>query len=218
MPSTLNPNIPGGLEQIIMKAMAHETADRYTTATQMLGDMDEFRKNPVVLFDYNIPPLEAVTKLPKPPLVLETPPSKPTTAERVAREDAPPRRRTETAAPVRKQGSSASRSKQAEHRREQEEEKRSNVATIAIIACSVVMVLAIVVFLVPFATVYGVLSDITGISPALTHQLGYLIPAISLLGVAAAIALRRKGYRKAAFGTQLIGPLLFGLLMLCLFV
>ena len=35
-----------------------------------------------------------------------------------------------------------------ERRREQEEEKRSNVATIAIIACSVVMVLAIVVFLV----------------------------------------------------------------------
>ena len=94
MPSTLNPNIPGGLEQIIMKAMAHETADRYTTATQMLGDMDEFRKNPAILFDYNTPPLEAVTKLPKPPLILDpVAPSKPTTAERVAREDTSPHRR-----------------------------------------------------------------------------------------------------------------------------
>ena len=55
MPSTLNPNIPGGLEQIIMKAMAHEPADRYATAGAMLYDMDEFRKNPTILFDYNNP-------------------------------------------------------------------------------------------------------------------------------------------------------------------
>ena len=38
-PSALNPNIPGGMEQIIMKAMAHELKDRYETATQMLADM-----------------------------------------------------------------------------------------------------------------------------------------------------------------------------------
>ena len=38
MPSTLNPNIPGGLEQIIMKAMAHDPADRYPTAGVMLYD------------------------------------------------------------------------------------------------------------------------------------------------------------------------------------
>ena len=32
LPSTLNPNIPGGLEQIIMKAMAHELGKRYSSA------------------------------------------------------------------------------------------------------------------------------------------------------------------------------------------
>ena len=52
MPSTLNPNIPGGLEQIIMKGMALEVRDRYASATEMLQDMEEFRKNPAILFQY----------------------------------------------------------------------------------------------------------------------------------------------------------------------
>ena len=52
MPSTLNPNIPGGLEQIIMKAMALDVRDRYVSATEMLQDMEEFRKNPAILFDH----------------------------------------------------------------------------------------------------------------------------------------------------------------------
>ena len=63
MPSTLNPNIPGGLEQIIMKAMALEPASRYASAAAMLADMDEFRKMPAILFDYNIPPIDDVTRL-----------------------------------------------------------------------------------------------------------------------------------------------------------
>ncbi len=63
MPSTLNPNIPGGLEQIIMKAMAHDPANRYNTATAMLYDMDEFRKDPAILFDYNLPALDDVTRI-----------------------------------------------------------------------------------------------------------------------------------------------------------
>ena len=77
MPSTLNPNIPGGLEQIIMRAMAHEPGGRYATATQMLADLDEFRKDPAILFDYNTPPTDEVTKLPKPVPVVETPAAQP---------------------------------------------------------------------------------------------------------------------------------------------
>ena len=46
MPSTINPNIPGGLEQIIMHAMEVDPARRYSSATEMLYDMEEFRKNP----------------------------------------------------------------------------------------------------------------------------------------------------------------------------
>ena len=82
MPSTINPNIPGGLEQIIMKAMANEPSKRYSSATQMLQDMDEFRKDPAILFDYNVPPLDAVTRMPKEPQVIPMP--TPTTADRVA--------------------------------------------------------------------------------------------------------------------------------------
>ena len=148
LPSTLNPNIPGGLEQIIMKAMAHEPGDRYASATQMLADMDEFRKTPAILFDYNTPPIDEVTKLQKPPLVLE--PEQPkTTAERVER-----RKTEDTSAPRRRSTSTQNRNGGKPNRqrrtpeKEKEEEGRSNVATIAIIACSAVMVVAIVIFLV----------------------------------------------------------------------
>ncbi len=144
MPSTLNPNIPGGLEQIIMKAMAHEPGERYASATQMLADMDEFRKTPAILFDYNTPPTDAVTNLQKPPLVLDTP-EKPTTAQRVAGDAAGGRR------PARRTpGATADRGKRSEQRRTapKEEENRSKAATIAIIACSAVMVVAVVIFLV----------------------------------------------------------------------
>ena len=92
MPSTLNPNIPGGLEQIIMKAMAQDINARYTSATKMLSDMDEFRKDPTILFDYNTPPLDAVTRMPRPPVVINTPPPR-TTAERVAQQSGTGRQR-----------------------------------------------------------------------------------------------------------------------------
>ena len=71
MPSALNPNIPGGLEQIIMKCMALEMNDRYNSATDLLADMEEFRKNPAILFDYHM-----VGSTPFPPVPM-------TTAERV---------------------------------------------------------------------------------------------------------------------------------------
>ena len=146
MPSTLNPNIPGGLEQIIMHAMARESAERYSTATQMLADMDEFRKNPGILFDYNTPPLDEVIRINKPPLVL-TPEQPLTTAQKVER------KKTEVSNTPKNRPSSAPKGKAqsaAPRRRpsEKEEESHSNVATIAIIACSAVMVIAIVIFLV----------------------------------------------------------------------
>jgi len=70
LPSVLNPNIPGGLEQIIMKAMARNLSDRYPSAARMLADMDEFRKDPTILFDYTGLPLDAAIRVQKPPLVL----------------------------------------------------------------------------------------------------------------------------------------------------
>lgn len=100
MPSTLNPNIPGGLEQIIMKAMAHDPNDRYESATTMLYDMEEFRKDPTILFDYNAGPTDAALHL------TEKRPQEPaaprTTAERVADRQTPRPRREPVSEPTRR--------------------------------------------------------------------------------------------------------------------
>ncbi len=141
MPSTLNPNIPGGLEQIIMHAMAQEPESRYISATQMLADMDEFRKDPGILFDYNVPPLDEIIKINKPPLVLTQEPV--STAEKVVR------KKTGEATAQRRPDSARNRP-QTSHRREAEkrDERRNNMTTVAVIACSAVLVIAIVIFLV----------------------------------------------------------------------
>ena len=142
MPSTLNPNIPGGLEQIIMKAMANGPADRYTTAAVMLTDMDEFRKDPTMLFDYN----NTSTGLDDATILLQTP-VKPmpvpeqlpkTTAERVSGRPDSSRRR---------QQPSGQRKRSYSRREEviEEEEHRSKAATIAVVACVAVIVLALVI-------------------------------------------------------------------------
>ncbi|MBQ1234773.1 MAG: Stk1 family PASTA domain-containing Ser/Thr kinase, partial [Oscillospiraceae bacterium] len=52
LPSTLNPEIPEGLEEIILKAMQKDTSGRYRTASEMLHDIEEFKKNPSISFQY----------------------------------------------------------------------------------------------------------------------------------------------------------------------
>lgn len=51
-PREINPDIPLGLEQITMRAMQKNAKDRYQSASEMLMDLDEFRKNPAIKFDY----------------------------------------------------------------------------------------------------------------------------------------------------------------------
>ena len=53
-PRELNPDIPEALEQICMKAMAADRNKRYSTADEMLQDLDAFRKDPSVNFDYSL--------------------------------------------------------------------------------------------------------------------------------------------------------------------
>ncbi len=52
-PREINPDIPLGLEQITLRAMQKNAKDRYQSASEMLLDLDEFRKNPSIKFDYN---------------------------------------------------------------------------------------------------------------------------------------------------------------------
>lgn len=48
----LNDQIPVGLEQITMKAMQKDVRDRYQSAAEMLLDLDEFKRNPNIKFNY----------------------------------------------------------------------------------------------------------------------------------------------------------------------
>jgi len=52
-PRELNADIPEALEAITMKAMAPRVEDRYISADAMLADLEEFRKNPNINFDYS---------------------------------------------------------------------------------------------------------------------------------------------------------------------
>ena len=159
LPTTLNPNIPAGMEQIIMKCMALDPKDRYASATDLLNDLEEFRKNPALTFDYRIPVGDAPKKIS--PIV-----SRPkTTAERVAQakggvksveQSGAPRQGTGRVPPrqvTNPAGSGRSQEVLARAKRRREEEakrdaQRSRTATIAVVSCSVVAIIAIVVFLV----------------------------------------------------------------------
>ena len=154
LPSALNPNIPKGLEQIIMKCMALDIKDRYPSATEMLRDMEEFRKNPEIRFGYRSVLDDATRPLQGMENLLPR-----NTAQRVAKAgggSASVSRETgKTEGTRTPQNTAATRSsdaiRRAQQRRREEarrEAERSRVAAIAVVACSVVAVVAIVVFLV----------------------------------------------------------------------
>lgn len=51
-PREIDPNIPEGLEDITVKAMQKDPSKRYQSAAEMLNDIDEFKKNPSIHFEY----------------------------------------------------------------------------------------------------------------------------------------------------------------------
>lgn len=53
MPREINPQIPVGLEQIVIRAMQKNINDRYQSAAEMLLDLEEFKRNPSIKFDYD---------------------------------------------------------------------------------------------------------------------------------------------------------------------
>lgn len=63
-PRELDPSIPEALEAITMKAMAPNVDNRYPTADAMLADLEEFRKNPNINFDYTIGEISAQEEIP----------------------------------------------------------------------------------------------------------------------------------------------------------
>jgi serine/threonine-protein kinase len=81
MPRKINPTIPVGLEQITMHAMQKNPEDRYQNALDMLGDLERFRLNPNVHFDYKYfvdeSPTKHVKSIKRTPKKVEKPVEKP---------------------------------------------------------------------------------------------------------------------------------------------
>ena len=51
-PKEINPAIPDGLEEITLKAMQKNPTQRYQSAAEMLRDIEAFRRNPSISFQY----------------------------------------------------------------------------------------------------------------------------------------------------------------------
>ena len=88
-PKALNPQIPTGLDYICMHAMTADLDQRYENATEMLNDLDEFRRNPSINF-------VAPVMVPERPAVADT------TAERVVRSSQAQQAVRPKAAPVKR--------------------------------------------------------------------------------------------------------------------
>ena len=124
-PSQLNPNIPAGLEQIILKAMATDLKDRYASAVEMMADMDELRKDPSMVFDMK--------------------PAKPVAQDKAKLRPVEPVKPVEVP-----QSSGGVRPKKARDY-EDAELGRGRAATVAVVSCCVVAMVAVVIFLVLLA-------------------------------------------------------------------
>ena len=51
-PKDINPAIPDGLEEITLRAMQKNPAQRYQSAAEMLADIEAFKRNPSIVFQY----------------------------------------------------------------------------------------------------------------------------------------------------------------------
>ncbi len=61
-PKELNPDIPDGLQEIITRAMQKNPNKRYQSAAEMMRDIDEFKKDPSISFEYKYFTEEGATR------------------------------------------------------------------------------------------------------------------------------------------------------------
>ena len=94
LPREINPSITEGLEEITIKAMQKDPAKRYQSAAEMLYDIDEFKRNPSIHFEYKYfvdetPTrfVEAITKVKGETALEETPEEADELAEEGAEEE-----------------------------------------------------------------------------------------------------------------------------------
>ena len=67
-PRDINDTIPEGLEEIVLRAMQKDAMKRYQSASEMIKDIEQFKKNPSIVFEYKYltPPIEGSTRYFKP--------------------------------------------------------------------------------------------------------------------------------------------------------
>ena len=75
LPSEINPSIPLGLEQITMHAMQKLVERRYQSASEMLCDLESFKKDPSLTFEHSYFVDDSPTKFVDNSLVSSTPAS-----------------------------------------------------------------------------------------------------------------------------------------------
>ena len=125
MPRELNPSIPVGLEQITMKAMCADMEQRYASATEMLAALEQFRKNPNVVFS------EDAHNAAEAPVIVD--PERPAPAARPAQSE--------------RSAKPAAAQKKSEAEKESGRKNGSRTALIAGIVCIVLAVCGILWFL-----------------------------------------------------------------------
>ena len=76
---------------------------------------------------------------------------------------------------------------------------------------SIILNCAITILAIPFITFTAAFFQITISTDGFVYQFYMLTPAITAFGVAASIALRRKGFRKTGFFIQFVGPVLYAI-------
>ena len=137
-PSTIVSNIPKGLEQIIMKAMAHDLQDRYINAAAMLRDLDEFRNDPTTTFS-NMPQFPSMER--RPNLHIHHGEQTMPVGES----------RPQASRPVRQEVSWGPDRKPVpveDHSYDEEPSTKGKTGTIAVLICSVVAIVAIIIFMI----------------------------------------------------------------------
>ena len=135
LPSTFCPYMPKGLEQIIMKAMAVDLQDRYISATAMLQDLETLRNDPTATF-ISVPQSDRMERRAELHLhqpEMEEAPSAPKQMR--------PRHQVTWNGPRR--GTSAE-----ETADEEESANKGTASTSAVVVCSLVAILAIIIFMI----------------------------------------------------------------------
>ena len=79
---------------------------------------------------------------------------------------------------------------------------------------SVVLNFVVAIVAIPFITLVAALMQIYVSGDEFSYQLALCLPAITAFTVAASLSFRRNGFAKSGFLVQLIGPVLFALLIL----